>query len=106
LLLLKTFRGGVHPKDFKLLTAEMPTEVMPPPKRVVIPVLQHVGSPGVPIVSVGDTVKKGQVLAKSDQHMTSWVHASVSGKVVEIAEYPSSYKDRCLSVVLESDGLD
>jgi len=32
-------------------------------------------------------VKKGQFIAKADTHMTSWVHASISGKVVDIAEY-------------------
>lgn len=79
---------------------------MPPPQRVVIPVSQHIGAPGVPTVAVGDTVKKGQLIARADASMTSWVHASISGKVADIAEYPSSYKDKSLAVVIESDGLD
>lgn len=102
----KTFRGGVHPKGNKSITAEMPTEIMTPPKKVIIPVSQHIGSPGTPVVKVGDIVKKGQLIANSDAHMTSWVHASISGKVIDIAEYPSSYKDKCLSIVIENDGLD
>lgn len=104
--MLKTFRGGVHPKGFKSLSSAIPIEDMAPPTRVVIPISQHVGTPGVPVVSVGDTVKKGQVIAKADTHMTAWVHASVSGKVTDIATYPSSYKDKSLAVVIESDGLD
>lgn len=79
---------------------------MPAPQRVVIPISQHIGAPGVPVVKIGDSVKKGQLLASSDANMTSFVHASISGKVVDIAEYPSSYKDKSLAVVIESDGLD
>jgi len=104
--LLKTFRGGVHPHAFKSLTAELPTEIMPPPKRVVLPVSQHIGAPGIPVVKVGDMVKKGQVIARSDVHLTSWVHASISGRVADIAEYPSSYKDKSLAIVIENDGED
>ncbi|UOO37276.1 electron transport complex subunit RsxC [Oscillospiraceae bacterium CM] len=104
--MLKTFRGGVHPEEHKDITAELHTEFMPPPQKVIIPVSQHIGAPGVPMVNVGDTVKKGQPIASADVHLTAWVHASISGKVVEIAEYPSSFKDKSLAIVIESDGLD
>lgn len=83
-----------------------PIEKAPLPQKVIIPVSQHIGSPGTPVVKVGDMVKKGQLIAWDDAFITSSVHASISGKVVDIAEYDSSYKGKCLSIVIESDGLD
>lgn len=102
----KSFRGGVHPGDCKGLTSNKPIETLPPPRKVIIPVSQHIGAPGIPGVKVGDHVKKGQLIARDDAFITSWVHASISGKVVDIAEYESSYRNRSLSIVIEGDGLD
>lgn len=85
---------------------EKAIERMPVPQRVIIPVSQHIGAPGTPVVKVGDLVKKGQLIANNDAFITSAVHASTSGKVVDIGVYPSSYKDKSLAVVIESDGLD
>lgn len=103
---LKTFRGGVHPQDSKSYTRDKAIVEMPVPKKVVIPVSQHIGAPGIPVVKVGDEVKKGQLIAYNDTFITSSVHASTSGKVVDIGVYPSSYKNESLAIVIESDGLD
>ncbi|MDR3589336.1 MAG: electron transport complex subunit RsxC [Negativicutes bacterium] len=102
----KSFRGGVHPDDRKRFTAAKPIEVAPVPQKVVIPTRQHIGAPTAPVVKVGDLVKKGQVIAEAQAFVSSPVHASVSGKVVEIADYPHPVFGSCSSVVIESDGLD
>jgi Na+-translocating ferredoxin:NAD+ oxidoreductase subunit C len=104
--MFKSFRGGVHPKDNKRHTLNKSIEIVPPPSRVIIPVSQHIGTPGIPVVKVGDCVKKGQLIAKDDALITSSVHASISGKIIDIAEYNSSYKGKSLSIVIENDGLD
>ena len=104
--MLKSFRGGVHPPGNKSYSENAPIVKGPLPEKVVIPVSQHIGAPGVPTVQVGDMVKKGQLIARSDAAMTSFVHASISGKVIDIGEYPSSYRDRSIAIVIESDGLD
>ena len=54
-----TFRGGIHINDYKL-TATCKTEVLPQPKRVTIPLSQHIGVPCTATVKVGDTVEQGQ----------------------------------------------
>lgn len=102
----KSFRGGVHPDDKKSITSDKPVEKAPLPQKVIIPVSQHIGSAGVPLVKKGDTVKKGQLIASSDASMTSYIHASISGKVTDVDVYPSSYKNKSLAIVIESDGLD
>lgn len=48
---------------------------------------QHIGTPAQPVVSVGDTVKKGQFIARMPQgSLGAAVHASVSGIVDKITD--------------------
>lgn len=102
----KSFHGGIHPDDRKRYTASKPIEVAPVPEKVIIPVRQHIGAPCSSIVKVGDLVKKGQVIAEAQAFVSSPIHASTSGKVVEIAEYPHPVFGACTAVVIESDGQD
>lgn len=102
----KSFRGGVHPNDRKSYTASKSIEIAPLPSKVVIPVRQHIGAPCSPVVKKGDEVKKGQVIASNDAFVSSNVHASISGKVADVAEYPHPVFGKCLSIVIENDGLD
>lgn len=104
--MLKSFRGGVHPNDHKSYTCNKSIEIAPLPSKVVIPTRQHIGAPCSPIVEKGDLVKKGQVIAKNDAFVSSNVHASISGKVVDVAEYPHAGFGKCLAIVIENDGLD
>lgn len=104
--MLKSFLGGIHPKDSKKYTADKSIEVPPLPDKVIIPMSQHIGAPCSPVVKVGDMVKKGQVIGKSDAFMHSPIHASISGKVTEISEMPHVSKGKCLSVVIKNDYLD
>jgi len=103
---IKSFRGGIHPNGSKNYTASKSIEIATLPSKVVIPVSQHIGAPCVPIVAKGDCVKKGQVIATSPAFVSSPVHASISGTVKDIALYPHPVFGKCLSIVIENDGLD
>jgi len=61
---LKSFRGGVHPEESKKYTMNKCIEKMPVPQKVIIPVSQHIGAPGTPIVKIGDMVKKDSLLLR------------------------------------------
>jgi Na+-translocating ferredoxin:NAD+ oxidoreductase RnfC subunit len=53
------------------------------PRWVRIPCSQHIGAPAVPVVSAGDTVQCGQLIAKAVEGKPSAnIHASISGRVV------------------------
>ncbi len=55
------------------------------PKTVVIPLDSHIGAPSVPIVRVGDNVRKGDPLSSvSDDKLGCPSHSSIDGKVTMI----------------------
>lgn len=57
------------------------------PTRVSIPVRMHIGAPAEPVVSVGDKVKAGDLIAKVPEGaLGAPVHASISGKVESVGE--------------------
>lgn len=104
---LRTFkRGGIHPPEFKELTADKALEVLPAPKLVYIPLVQHIGAPCEPTVKLREQVKMGQVIADSKAFVSSPIHASVSGVVKKIDYYPHPLRLRCMAITIENDGLD
>ena len=82
------FRHGVHPPEHKELTAHRPIRRMPYPTEVVIPLRQHAGKPAKLVVREGDRVLRGDVLGEADGFVSAPVHASASGRVVEIGLWP------------------
>ncbi len=101
-----TFSGGVHPAGNKELTSHKPTVSAAIPKRVIIPLSQHIGAPTKPLVVIGQEVKKGEKIGESGGFVSAPVHSSVSGKVAAIGNFPHSMGIDMASVVIESDGKD
>lgn len=83
-----TFRGGVHPPEFKQLAENKEIEVMPAPNQVVIPLSQHTGAPAKPVVEKGNQVKTGILLAEPQGLISAPVHSSMTGKVKSIEPFP------------------
>ncbi len=82
------FRHGVHPTESKELTASRPIRRMRYPTEVVIPLRQHAGKPAKLVVHEGDRVLRGDLLGEADGFVSAPVHASASGRVVEIGLWP------------------
>lgn len=101
-----TFKGGAHPPYEKHFTEHKPIERMPAPAKVFIPLQQHIGAPSEPTVQPGDEVKIGDRLSEPKGFVSVPVHASVSGKVVKIEDYPHPLGTRMPVVVIENDGQD
>jgi len=80
----KTFKGGIHTKTYKELTENLPLEVLPIPKQVIIPLSQHAGKPARALVKKGSEVKTGQIIAELNGFISSNLHSSVTGKVIKI----------------------
>lgn len=98
-----TFKGGIHLAGHKELTSGLPTIRAHIPDRVYIPLSQHIGAPCVPLVVVGDHVKKGQKIGMGKGFVSAPIHASVSGTVIaiELMEHPGGSFVPC--IVIEND---
>ncbi len=105
-MFLKTFsKGGVHPEENKI-SHDSPIQVQPVPKTVSILLGQHIGKPATPVVSRGDEVKVGTLIAKADGFVSANIHSSVSGKVKKIETIldASGYQKPCITI--QCDGED
>jgi electron transport complex protein RnfC len=101
-------RGGVHPAGRKELSADRPIRVLPLPKRLFVPLQQHIGAPAVPVVQVGDKVLKGQLIAASQGVVSAPVHAPTSGVIAALGDYPAPHPSglNIPTITLDSDGED
>lgn len=101
---LLTFKGGIHPYDGKELSKDKPIKAVYPKGDVVYPLSQHIGAPASPIVSIGDKVLMGQMIAKAEGFVSAPIYASVSGtvKAIEARRVPTGNKVN--SIIIESDG--
>jgi electron transport complex protein RnfC len=89
LLGLKTFRHGVHPPETKDETSGLAIRQFPFAPLLVVPLVQHLGKPSVPLVREGEKVVRGQRIARADGFMSVSMHAPASGMVRKIALTPA-----------------
>ncbi|OPX23091.1 MAG: electron transport complex subunit RsxC [Planctomycetales bacterium 4484_123] len=74
------FARGLHPDDKKSISAGAGIEVLPTPKSVLIPLLQHIGAPCEPAVKPRAEVRLGQAVGEAKAFVSAPVHASIDGK--------------------------
>jgi electron transport complex protein RnfC len=94
----------VRLEENKYYTEDKAIERIPLPKKVYIPLSQHLGKLCNPLVSVGENVLAGQKIGAVDAHVYAPIHASISGKVIAVEDYPHPVLGRCKAIVIESDG--
>ena len=102
---MRTFTiGGIHPPGNKI-SAGQPIHQMPLPQKAIILLNQHFGKPAVPVVTKGESVKVGQLLAKADGVLSANIHAPVSGTISKIGEAldASGYKHHAVWIDVEDD---
>ena len=103
------FPGGIHPHEGingKSVTAGLPIAPPSQPSRVVIPLLQHIGAPCKPLVKKGDHVKMGEKIGEPTGFVSSAVHSSVSGVVVDVRHWIMANGQQVESVVIDNDFED
>ncbi|WP_150303895.1 electron transport complex subunit RsxC [Pseudomonas saliphila] len=100
--------GGIHPPENKHQSTAHGLEIAPLPPRLILPLQQHIGARAEPVVSVGDKVLKGQLLAEANGLVSCPLHAPTSGTISAIgpAPYPHASGLEEWAITLESDGQD
>ncbi|MEH6824516.1 MAG: electron transport complex subunit RsxC [Motiliproteus sp.] len=103
-----SFHGGIHPPENKRQSLQRPLQRLPLPKRLILPLQQHIGAPSTPLVNVGDKVLKGQVIAEPTGHISVYLHAPTSGTVTAIGchpvPHPSGMEGLCIHI--QPDGQE
>ena len=97
---MASFIGGIHPVYNKAANKSR-IEVAPLPKRVILPLQQHIGAPCQALVKEGDKVKVGQKIAEASGFVSAPVHSSISGIVVGMAKAPHPVLGECNSIIIE-----
>jgi len=105
---LWSFHGGVHPVQHKNVSIELPLIKAQLPDQLILPLQQHIGQPAEPLVSIGDSVRKGQMIAQASGFVSSPLHAPTSGRIrdirTHIIPHPSGLNGPC--IFIEPDGED
>ena len=81
-------RLGLTRYDLPAPMQDSPVET----KKVKLLLGQHIGAPAKAVVSAGDTVHLGDIVAEPGQGLSVGLHASIDGKVTEVT-------DRCITII-------
>jgi Na+-translocating ferredoxin:NAD+ oxidoreductase subunit C len=87
-------------------TENKATQNLPLPVKVYLPLIQHLGKIFQPQAQIGNSVKLGQKIGGEGGGLCASVHASISGKVAAIQEWPHPVLGKAIAVVIEGDGKD
>ena len=101
---VKTFKGGVHPEEYKDMSKTLPVERYLPKGDLIFPLNQHIGKPAKPVVAKGDEVQVGQLIAEADGFISANIFSSCSGKVKAIEPRATISGPRVMCIVIENDG--
>lgn len=102
----KRYPYGIHVKDMKALCSEKPIVDMPAPNEVHISMSQHIGAPAIPVVNVGDKVKRGQLIGEASGAISANVYSSVAGQVLSVEDKINALGQKQKHVVIQNDFTD
>lgn len=100
--------GGIHPPENKQQSNRVAIRPAGIPAQLIYPLSQHIGAPAEAIVSVGDSVLKGQKIAEAKGFVSAPIHAATSGTIVAIEPHPVPHPSgmTAMCIVLQADGAD
>ncbi len=97
-----TFKGGVHPPDYKQLTEDEAIKSVPVPKQLAVMLSQHIGAICRPAVNKKDRVTAGELIGSADAFVSASVHSPVNGTVRDIALCSHPVLGRAEAIIIES----
>ncbi len=100
--------GGIRLPSFKQQSATGEIHDVAIPDKLIISLRQHAGNAAQPLVNVGDSVDKGQPIARAEGDFSAAVHASSSGIIAAIEPHavPGRNKGEIECIVIDCDGED
>ena len=103
-----SFPHGIHPPENKNLSRDAAIEVIPAPKRVVLPLLQNIGAPCKPIVKAKQKVAAGEIIGVGEAFVSANLHSPVDGMVekIGVCTLPNGRHLPAISIKADGDQLD
>jgi electron transport complex protein RnfC len=103
---MKTYKfpsGGI---SFEDATAPLASESVLAflPNISIVPLKQHAGEAASPVVRVGDTIREGELLARSQGAGSADVHAPLPGKIVQTHSWNLSSMQKSDAYVIKFSG--
>ena len=102
----RKFKGGVHPNDSKALSKDKAIQGAPLLESYQVIMHQNIGAPPELLVKKGDTVKKGDLLAKAGGFVSVPLHAPTSGMIKAIDKCPGPTGMSVPMIEITADGED
>ena len=99
-----TFPGGVHPKEWKELSRDVPLRAYDAKGDMVYVLSQHIGKPAKPVVKKNDEVLVGQIIAEADGFVSVPVASSCSGVVSAVEKRRGVSGAMVDCIVVKNDG--
>jgi len=99
------FAKGI-PFSKKVMTPKLDPIDTPLPKRVILPLKQYIGEPSQPVVTKGDKVTTGQLIAAAPTDTSLPLYATIAGTVKDITDYNDYKGTPTPSIIIEGDGTD
>jgi len=107
--LQRELSGGFWIRAQKAMSTSAPIARGLLPARLVIPMAQQAGPAAVPVVEVGQRVRKGELIGRPGGPRSAGVHASSSGRIRAIGDGPAPTVNGLATspcVHLDTDGRD
>jgi electron transport complex protein RnfC len=105
---LYRFHGGLVLPGHREVVVSRPVQAAGIPPQLVLPLKQHIGEAAECLVSPGDAVFKGQMIAAPRGTISMPVHASSSGTVIAVEDRPVPHPSGLIApcIIIETDGKD
>ena len=68
-----------------------------------VPLSQHIGSPAIPVVEIGDYVKKYEKIGEVSGNISANIHSPVSGDVVDVVEHLVANGNKVKTIIIAND---
>jgi electron transport complex protein RnfC len=101
--LRRNFEHGVHPAHHKQQTENLPIQRVPFGKDYIMPLGQHIGVPARAIVTAGERVQRGQMIAEPGGFVSTSLHSPVTGTVKEIGDFRGVDGRFAPAIAIEAD---
>ena len=103
--LRRNFEHGVHPAHHKEQTENLPIQRVPFGKDYVMPLGQHIGVPAKAVVTVGERVQRGQLIAEPGGFVSTALHSPVTGTVRAIGDVRGADGRLAPAISIEADAF-